>query len=65
LCRDDMVAYASKIIKEEMERPIDFRKCSLPRDYDLVIPSDMVVGKRWIAKSEQWPDGMTKYKEVV
>jgi hypothetical protein len=27
-----------------------------------VIPSDIKVGKRWIEKSEAFPDGMMKYK---
>ena len=67
LCRNDLVSEAAKIIKEEMERPINFRGCTINRNYDLVIPSDLKVGRRWIDKSDTYPDGMTKYtfKEVV
>jgi hypothetical protein len=51
-----------KIMKEELERPVDFRKCTLNRDYNLVIPADFKVGKRWVEKSEEFPDGMEKIK---
>jgi uracil-DNA glycosylase family 4 len=34
------------IIKQEMERPIDFSRCSLPR-HELVIPCDIEVGKNY------------------
>lgn len=30
-----------------MEEPIDFSKCSLPRDVRLVIPADIKIGERW------------------
>lgn len=63
LCHASLVKQAVTLIKEEMTRPIDFRKCTLSRDYDLVIPCDIQIGRRWIAKSEAWPDGMTKYRE--
>jgi len=45
-----------------MEKPIDFRRCTLSRDYDLVIPSDLKCGRRWVEVSEEFPDGMKKYK---
>jgi len=32
------------IIVEEMERPIDFRRCSLARDCDLIIPCELEIG---------------------
>lgn len=34
------------IIKREMERPIDFSRCSLPR-HELIIPCDVEVGKNY------------------
>lgn len=34
------------IIKEELERPIDFRIGNMPRDYDLKIPTDVSIGRR-------------------
>jgi DNA polymerase I-like protein with 3'-5' exonuclease and polymerase domains len=64
LCRNDLVSEAAKIIKEEMEQPINFRMCTLNRDYDLVIPSDIKVGNRWIDRSEVYPDGMHKIEGV-
>ena len=30
-----------------VERPIDFRNCSLPRDFDLVIPTEIEFGENW------------------
>lgn len=64
LCREFLVKHAAQIIKEEMMRPIDFNQCSLSRDYQLVIPTDIKIGRRWIEKNAQYPDGMTKYKEA-
>jgi DNA polymerase I-like protein with 3'-5' exonuclease and polymerase domains len=37
---------ALPIIKEEMESPIDFANCSLPRGI-LVIPVEIKVGHNW------------------
>lgn len=34
------------IAKEEMEKPIDFRGCSLHRDFELVIPAEFSIGRR-------------------
>jgi uracil-DNA glycosylase family 4 len=34
------------IIKEALELPIDMRKCSLPRDIQLVIPAEFSIGRR-------------------
>jgi DNA polymerase len=62
LCRDELIREAAQIIKEEMMQPIDFKTCTLSRDYILIIPSDTVVGKRWISKSNEYPDGMCKYR---
>lgn len=36
----------SPIIKQEMERPIDFSHCSLPRDF-LIIPCEIETGKNY------------------
>lgn len=33
--------------QKELERPIDFRKCSLSRDYELIIPSEASKGNIW------------------
>jgi hypothetical protein len=63
LVHESITAIATKIIKEEMSRPIDFNKCSIPRNHILVIPSEIKIGKRWIEKSNEFPDGMRKYKE--
>jgi DNA polymerase I-like protein with 3'-5' exonuclease and polymerase domains len=62
LVKDEYVCEATNVIKEEMERPINFSKCTLSRDYDLVIPCEVKVGKRWIDKSEKFTDGMEKFK---
>lgn len=50
------------IIKEEMEQPINFSKCSLSYDFNLVIPCEIKMGTRWIDKSDEFPDGMKKVK---
>jgi len=60
LIRNDMINCCAKIVKHESEQPINFRKCTLSRDYDLVIPCEIKVGKRWIEKNEQFQDGMSK-----
>jgi|HubBroStandDraft_2_1064218.scaffolds.fasta_scaffold03149_9 uracil-DNA glycosylase family 4 len=62
LIRDDLIEEAAKIIKRELERPINFSKCTLSRNYDLVIPCEIKVGKRWIEQSKEFSDGMRKYK---
>lgn len=62
LCRNDCVDKALPIIKEELEMPIDFNKCTLSRNYQLVIPAEVKIGKRWIEKSDEWPDGLRKVK---
>jgi hypothetical protein len=38
----------AEIIREEMERPIDFRQCSLSRDVDLSIPCDVEIGPNYM-----------------
>jgi uracil-DNA glycosylase len=65
LCHVSIISMANNIIKEELERSISFRNCTLSRNYDLIIPCDIKVGKRWIEKSEVYPDGMEKLKEMV
>ena len=40
------VKYYVPLIREEMERPIDFSKCSLPRGL-LSIPSDIEIGDNY------------------
>jgi DNA polymerase I-like protein with 3'-5' exonuclease and polymerase domains len=62
LVRDEYVNYYCKIVREEMSRPIDFNKCTLSRDYQLVIPTDIKIGKRWVEASVEYPDGMQKWK---
>lgn len=42
--REDEVENTSKLIREEMEKEIDFSRCSLSRG-KLIIPSDIQVGK--------------------
>jgi len=58
LIRDDLIPSAAQVIKEELEVPINFSKCTLSRDYNLIIPCELHVGKRWIEKSKEFPDGM-------
>jgi hypothetical protein len=41
------------IIKEELEAPINFKKCSLSRDVDLVIPCEIKMGKENWEKMEK------------
>jgi len=36
----------ARIFREELEQPIDFSDCSLPRDYRLVIPADFSIGEK-------------------
>jgi len=43
----ETVPYVAPIVKEELERPIDFTYCSLSRDYKLVIPCDIMIGDNW------------------
>lgn len=62
LCKDEHLPRVLPIIKEELEAPIDFSHCTLSRDYQLVIPCDIKIGKRWIERSNDYPDGMSKYK---
>jgi len=47
LVREGIVKDAAKIIKKEAEKPINFKQCSLSRDYNLVIPVDFKVGTVW------------------
>jgi hypothetical protein len=37
----------ARIFKKNVEVRIDFRKCSLSRDFDLVIPCEAVIGENW------------------
>jgi hypothetical protein len=60
LIKDDVIASAIPIIKKELEVPINFSKCTLSRDYNLIIPSEIKIGKRWIDYSEDFPDGMSR-----
>jgi DNA polymerase-1 len=41
----ETVQYA-RVFREEMEKPIDFSQCSLPRDYILVVPADFSIGEK-------------------
>ena len=43
--KNDVEAVA-RIMKEEMETPIDFSSCSLKRDFQLVIPAEFQIGER-------------------
>jgi DNA polymerase I-like protein with 3'-5' exonuclease and polymerase domains len=43
-----------KMIQKALERPIDFRNCTLSRNIDLVIPCEVQIGDNW--------GEMTKYK---
>jgi uracil-DNA glycosylase family 4 len=49
-CPIALVDRSLPIIKEELEQPINFKKCSLSRDVDLVIPCEIKMGeKNWEA----------------
>lgn len=61
LIKDEYIPDIIPIIKQELEQPINFKNCSLSRDYDLAIPCEIKLGKRWIEKSAEFPDGMKKY----
>lgn len=37
----------AELFKTELEQPIDYRNCCLPREFDLVIPGDISVGENW------------------
>jgi DNA polymerase len=43
-CREDEVVDICVCMKEEFEKSISFRDCTLSRDYDLVIPMDIEIG---------------------
>ncbi len=60
LCHDSIRDRVYPIIREELEKPIDFSGCTLSRDYKLVIPCEISVGKRWVSFSERFQDGMRK-----
>lgn len=36
-----------KMIRQALERPIDFRGCTLARDIDLIIPCEVQIGDNW------------------
>jgi uracil-DNA glycosylase family 4 len=61
LIRESEVQAAARVIKKHFEKPINFKTCTLSRDYDLIIPCEIKVGHRWIEKSQEWSDGMEKY----
>lgn len=42
----------SEIYKRNIEKPIDFRKCSLSRDYELTIPCETSAGESWYGMEE-------------
>jgi len=46
LCKIWLAPHAIEVIHEELNKPISFRQCSLPRDFDLVIPAEVKVGTR-------------------
>jgi hypothetical protein len=47
---------AAEILREEMEKPIDFSKCSLPRGL-LKIPCDVEIGSNYKdLKKFDWKD---------
>jgi len=49
LVREEELNDFCVLAKNEMERPIDFNGCSLPRDYKLVVPAEFKVGrKNWL-----------------
>ena len=63
LVKDEIIDEYIVNIKLLFERPIDFSSCTLKRDFKLVIPTDVQVGKRWIGHSTTYPDGMKKWEQ--
>jgi uracil-DNA glycosylase family 4 len=43
-----------KVLKEEFERPMNFKQCTLSRDYDLVIPCEMEIGEKNLRDMEKF-----------
>jgi uracil-DNA glycosylase len=62
LVKDSFIRDFCATAKEAFEQPINFSKCTLARDFDLIIPCEIKIGKRWVEKSENWPDGMAKLR---
>jgi len=52
----------AEIIREELQTPINFRLCSLSRDYDLVIPVDIEWGLNYGAWKETNQGGLRKWR---
>jgi uracil-DNA glycosylase family 4 len=65
LVHEDWINLVAKTVKEELEQPIDFSRCTLSRDYKLVIPCEIKIGHRWVEKSQEFSDGMSTYKAVT
>lgn len=58
---EERLEEARPIVKEELESPIDFNLCTLSRDIQLVIPSDLTIGYNWEKyNAETNPKGMRK-----
>lgn len=58
---DKAIYWFTKIAKEELETPVNYRHCTLSRDYDLVIPCEFQIGKNWKEFDEEKnPNGMRK-----
>lgn len=52
----DQVGKYCDVFKQVTERPINFKTCSIPRDYDLVIPCELTWSK------DSWSKEMPKWK---
>ena len=51
MCPKEMLSEALPIIKEEMEKPIDFAQCTLSRGI-LIIPCEQSIGENWLHMKE-------------
>lgn len=61
--REEFVEHA-EIVKEELNKPIDFSLCSLPRE-PLIIPADVEYGRNLAGFSQSNPLGMRKFKGKI
>jgi hypothetical protein len=62
LCLPEEFEEIATIIREELTRPINFKKCTLSRDFDLIIPSDIEWGINYGAQKKSNPNGMRKWR---
>ena len=50
--KKDTEMFYAQIIKTVLERPMNYRECTLARDFDLVVPAEVSVGDNWMDLKE-------------